>query len=38
MQKIRDAQKVEKEEWQKLLQDGYKLDVEGKPYKAEELE
>jgi hypothetical protein len=37
MQKIRDAQKVEKEEWQKLLQDGYKLDVEGKPYKAEEL-
>jgi hypothetical protein len=37
MQKIRDAQKVEKEEWQKLLKDGYKLDINGKPYKVEEL-
>jgi len=37
MQKIRDAQKVEKEEWQKLLKDGYKLDLNGKPYKVEEL-
>jgi hypothetical protein len=38
MQKIRDAQKVEKEEWQKLLKDGYKLDINGKPYKVEELQ
>jgi hypothetical protein len=37
MQKIRDAQKVEKEEWQKLLKDGYKIDINGKPYKVEEL-
>lgn len=37
MQKIRDAQKVEKEEWQKLLKEGYKLDVNGKPYKVEGL-
>lgn len=37
MQKIRDAQKVEKEEWQKLLKDGYKLDLDGKPYKVEDL-
>lgn len=37
MQKIRDAQKVEKEEWQKLLKDGYKIDFEGKRYKVEEL-
>lgn len=37
MQKIRDAQKIEKEEWQNLLKDGYKIDMEGKPYKVEEL-
>lgn len=37
MQKIRDAQKIEKEEWQNLLKDGYKIDMEGKTYKVEEL-
>lgn len=37
MQKIRDAQKVEKEEWQKLLKEGYKLDALGNKYKPEEL-
>lgn len=37
MQKIRDAQKVEKEEWQKLLKEGYKLDASGNKYKPEEL-
>lgn len=37
MQKIRDAQKAEKEEWQKLLKDGYKLDIDGNPYKVEDL-
>ena len=36
MQKIRDAQKAEKEEWQKLLKDGYKLDLNGNPYKVED--
>lgn len=37
MQKIRDAQKIEKEEWQQLLKDGYKIDKDGNPYKIEEL-
>jgi hypothetical protein len=38
MQKIRDAQKVEKEEWQNLLKDGYKIDLDGNKYKVEELD
>ena len=38
MQKIRDAQKIEKEEWQKLLKDGYKIDENGNKYKIEEKE
>lgn len=37
MQKIRDAQKIEKEEWQNLLKEGYKLDKDGNKYKIEEL-
>jgi hypothetical protein len=37
MQKIRDAQKIEKEEWQNILKEGYKLDDKGNKYKIEEL-
>jgi hypothetical protein len=37
MKKIRDAQKVEKEEWQNLIKEGYKLDMDGNKYKVEEL-
>jgi hypothetical protein len=36
MQKVRDAQKIEKEEWQKLLKDGYKIDKNGNKYKIKE--
>jgi len=38
MQKIRDAQKIEKEEWQKILQDGYKIDQNGNKYPVKDLE
>jgi hypothetical protein len=37
MQKIRDMQKIEKEEWQEILKNGYKLDANGNKYKIEEL-
>lgn len=37
MQKIRDAQKIEKEEWQELIKQGYKIDMNGNKYKIEEL-
>lgn len=37
MQKIRDAQKLEKEEWQNILKEGYKIDEHGNKYKIEEL-
>ena len=37
MQKIRDAQKIEKEEWQNILKEGYKIDHQGNKYKIEEL-
>lgn len=37
MEKIRAAQKVEKEEWQELLKEGYKLDQDGNKYKIEDL-
>jgi hypothetical protein len=37
MKKIRESQKVEKEEWQEILKDGYKIDPDGKKYKIEEL-
>lgn len=37
MKKIRENQKVEKEEWQEILKDGYKIDPDGKKYKIEEL-
>jgi hypothetical protein len=36
MKKIREAQEVERKEWQDFLKDGYKLDMDGKPYKLEE--
>jgi hypothetical protein len=36
MKKIRDAQEVERKEWQDLLKDGYKLDIDGKPYKLKD--
>lgn len=37
MDKIREAQKVEKEEWQTLLKEGYKIDEFGNKYKVEDL-
>ena len=33
MQKIRDQQAIEKEEWQNLLKEGYKIDENGNRYK-----
>jgi hypothetical protein len=38
MQKVRDAQKIEKEEWQKLIKEGYKIDINGNKYKVEDLQ
>jgi hypothetical protein len=38
MQKVRDAQKIEKEEWQKLIKEGYKIDIDGNKYKVEDLQ
>lgn len=38
MKKIREAQEVERAEWQNLLKEGYKLDLEGKKYKFKENE
>jgi hypothetical protein len=35
MKKTREAQEIERKEWQELLKDGYKLDLDGKPYKIE---
>jgi hypothetical protein len=37
MQKVRDAQKIEKEEWQNLLKEGYKIDKNGNKYRVEDL-
>jgi hypothetical protein len=37
MKKIRDAQKIEKEEWQEIIKEGYKLDMNGNRYKIEDL-
>jgi hypothetical protein len=36
MKKTREAQEVERKEWQDLLKDGYKLDIDGKPYKLKD--
>lgn len=38
MDKIREAQKIEKEEWQNLLKEGYKIDEFGNKYKVEDME
>jgi hypothetical protein len=37
MEKIREAQKIEKAEWQDLLKEGYKIDKDGNRYKIEDL-
>jgi hypothetical protein len=37
MQKIRDSQDIEREEWQNLIKEGYKLDKDGNKYKIEDL-
>lgn len=37
MKRIRDAQEVERSEWQNILKEGYKLDLQGNKYKIEEL-
>lgn len=37
MKKIREGQAAEKEEWQKLLKDGYKLDPNGNKYPISDL-
>jgi hypothetical protein len=37
MKKIRDAQKIEKEEWQELLKEGWKIDMNGNKYKPDEV-
>lgn len=34
MKKIREAQKVQQEEWQNILKDGYKIDLQGNKYKV----
>lgn len=38
MKKIREGQEIERQEWQDLLKQGYKLDKEGNKYKVEELD
>ena len=37
MKKIRDSQKVEKEEWQNLIKEGYKIDMNGNKYRVEDV-
>jgi len=36
MKKIRSAQEIEKAEWQDMIKDGYKIDIDGNKYKIEE--
>lgn len=36
MKQIREKQEVERKEWQDLLKDGYKLDMDGNKYKIED--
>jgi hypothetical protein len=38
MKKIRETQAVEKAEWQDLIKEGYKVDMNGNKYKIEELD
>lgn len=37
MKKIREGQEVERKEWQDLLKDGYKIDINGNKYRVEDL-
>ena len=37
MQRVRDMQKIEKQEWQDILKEGYKIDKDGNKYRVEEL-
>lgn len=37
MAKIREGQEVQRSEWQELLKEGYKIGLDGKKYKIEEL-
>ena len=37
MAKIREGQEVEKKEWQEILKKGYKIGLDGKEYKIEEI-
>lgn len=37
MEKTREQQKIEKEEWQNLLKQGYKIDQQGRKYKIGEV-
>lgn len=37
MKKIREGQEIERQEWQDLLKEGYKLDENGNKYKVEDL-
>lgn len=38
MKQIRESQAVEKAEWQDLIKEGYKIDINGNKYKIEELD
>lgn len=38
MAKIREGQEIERKEWQDLLKEGYKIGLDGKQYKIEEME
>jgi hypothetical protein len=35
MKEIRDAQEIERQKWQDLLKEGYKIDPDGNPYRLE---
>lgn len=37
MKEIREKQEVERQEWQDLLKEGYKIDANGQKYKSEEV-
>lgn len=37
IKKIRESQEIERKEWQDLLKDGYKIDLEGNKYRVENL-
>lgn len=37
MKKIREGQEIERQEWQDLLKQGYKIDMDGNKYKVDEV-